>query len=55
MRIVWTIWRDRRGATAVEYGLILALVMLIVIGAIGALAGNTTTMWDYVTTEVLKR
>lgn len=43
---------DRRGATAVEYGLILALLVLAMIGALHALAGKTTGMWNNVSQRV---
>lgn len=43
---------DRRGATAVEYGLILTMVVLAAFGAIRALAGTTTGMWDNVSAKV---
>lgn len=43
---------DRRGATAVEYGLILAVVVLAAFGAIQELAGTTTGMWNDVSTKV---
>ncbi len=45
--------RCRRAATAVEYGLILALVVLAMISALIALADTTTGMWDNVSTAVL--
>ena len=44
--------QDDRGATAVEYGLILALVVLAVIGSIQALANTTIGMWTDVSTKV---
>ena len=37
---------DRRGATAVEYGLILALVFLAVMGGIASLGGAVQNRWD---------
>lgn len=51
-------WRkilaDRRGATAVEYGLILAMIVLAMFGALQTLAGTTNKMWTDVSDEVLK-
>jgi len=44
--------RDNTGATAIEYGLILALVFLAMVGAVAALSTSTTTMWDDVSTKV---
>lgn len=43
---------DRRGATAVEYGLILAMIVLAAFGAMQALAGTTAGMWDAVSAKV---
>jgi len=37
--------RDERGATAVEYGLILAMVVIAMIGALSGIASETTKMW----------
>lgn len=44
--------RDSRGATAVEYGLILALVVLAMIGAITGVADVTVGMWGNISTKV---
>jgi pilus assembly protein Flp/PilA len=52
MRPLLRIIKDRRGATAVEYGLILALIFLAMVGALSQVAGTTTNMWNYVATEV---
>ena len=43
---------DRRGATAVEYGLILAMVVLAMFGALQALADTTTKIWGDVSQKV---
>jgi pilus assembly protein Flp/PilA len=45
---------DQDGATAVEYGLILALVVLAAMGAIVGLAGSTIEMWGNVADQVDK-
>ncbi len=39
---------DRRGATAVEYGLILALMCLAMLIGLQSLGRTTSSMWDYV-------
>lgn len=44
--------RCRRAATAVEYGLILALVVLAMMAALIGLADTTTGMWNNVSTAV---
>lgn len=43
---------DRRGATAVEYGLIISLVILAMVGGLSAFAGTTIEMWNDVATQV---
>lgn len=48
--------RDESGATAVEYGLIAALVCLAIVGALTSFAGSTIDMYQYVvdaTTSVM--
>jgi pilus assembly protein Flp/PilA len=52
MRRISKILADVRGATAVEYGLILALVFLAMVGALTAFARGTTSMWNNVATEI---
>ena len=49
---LFTIRRNERGATAVEYGLILALIFLAVAGAIGGVATTTVGMWGNVSNSV---
>jgi pilus assembly protein Flp/PilA len=44
--------RDRRGAVAVEYGLILALIFLAMIGAVVGFGRQVITMWDDVSENV---
>jgi pilus assembly protein Flp/PilA len=41
---------DESGATAIEYGLIAALIAVVIIGAVGALGGQLTTTFESVTT-----
>ncbi len=47
-----TLLRCERGATAIEYGLILALIALAIISAVTNVANKTITMWNNVATEV---
>ena len=44
--------RDERGATAVEYGLILALIFLALVGAVEAFGQETIEMWTNISSEV---
>ncbi len=41
-----------RGATAVEYALILAMIVLAMLAALNSVANKTITMWNNVATEV---
>jgi pilus assembly protein Flp/PilA len=45
-------WKDSRGATALEYGLILALIVVIMFAGISYLGGTTSGMWNKLETEV---
>lgn len=40
------------GATAIEYGLIAALIALVIIGGLAALGGSNGGMWDNVGKQV---
>ena len=44
--------RDDRGATAVEYGLMVALIAIVIIIAVKALGGNLSTLFNNVATSV---
>jgi len=49
---LFEIRKDERGATAVEYGLILALIFLAMVVGVVALGTTTRGMWDNVSNEV---
>jgi pilus assembly protein Flp/PilA len=38
--------RDKRGATAIEYGLIAALIVVAMMGGLSALGGGFGGMWS---------
>jgi pilus assembly protein Flp/PilA len=42
---------DQRGATAVEYGLICALIVLVMLTGLYSLAGTTISMWNNVSSK----
>jgi pilus assembly protein Flp/PilA len=44
-RTLRTLFADRRGATAIEYGLIAALIVIAMMGALSALGGGAGGMW----------
>lgn len=43
---------SERGATAVEYGLMVALIAAVIVVAVGLLGGKLTTIFQNVTTAV---
>jgi pilus assembly protein Flp/PilA len=45
--------KDRKAATAVEYGLILALIVIAIIGGLQMFANTTIGMWNNVSTAVV--
>lgn len=58
----WTMWKvgntfirlgkDERAASAVEYALILALIVLAMMAALQQVASSTINMWNNVSTQV---
>jgi pilus assembly protein Flp/PilA len=53
MRLFAKLIRDIKAASAVEYALICALIVLAMIAGLNAVAGKTTTMWNDVSSDVL--
>jgi len=47
-----TLGADQRGATAIEYGLIVALIVVAMIGGLAALGGGASGMWTKIQTAV---
>ena len=45
-RFLAILGRDATGATAIEYGLILAMIVLSIMAGIAALGGGVTGSWD---------
>jgi pilus assembly protein Flp/PilA len=44
--------KDESGATAIEYGLIAALVAVAIVGALTTLGGSLTTMFGTVNSDI---
>jgi pilus assembly protein Flp/PilA len=44
--------QDQKGATAVEYGLIIALIVLAMMAGLGQFASTTIGMWNNVSAAV---
>lgn len=49
-----TLARDVRGATALEYGLILALIVIVMLVSLAQVASVTVGMWNNVSVKVTK-
>jgi pilus assembly protein Flp/PilA len=43
---------DRKAATAVEYGLILALIVMALMVGLNQLSSSSTTLWGNISTKV---
>ncbi len=44
--------RDEQAATSVEYGLIIAMIFLAIVGAATGLANENSRMWDGVSSDI---
>ncbi len=51
-RKLHALFADRRGATAIEYGLICALIVVAMMGALGGLGGGVAGAWNNMMTTV---
>jgi pilus assembly protein Flp/PilA len=40
------LWRSERGATAIEYGLIAALIVVAIMTSIGSIGETVSEMWN---------
>jgi pilus assembly protein Flp/PilA len=43
---------DERGATAIEYGLIVALIFLVIVSAVTLFSDRATAMFTYISTTI---
>jgi pilus assembly protein Flp/PilA len=50
-RFLTSLFRNTRGATAIEYGLICALIVIAVIGAMQGLGGQSGGMWGSISSK----
>ena len=46
------LWNDECGATAVEYGLIVACITLAILGGLSLFAGNENAMYQHISTSI---
>ncbi|MEN5147248.1 Flp family type IVb pilin [Brevundimonas diminuta] len=49
---IYRFLRDEGGATAIEYGLICALIFLAIILAVTAFAAESSAMYNYISTTI---
>ncbi|HEX8383022.1 MAG TPA: Flp family type IVb pilin [Sphingomonas sp.] len=55
VRLLAAVLRSRRGATAVEYGMIAALVVVAMFVGLSGLADTINALWNHVAREVLAK
>lgn len=53
LRLPWALLRQRSGATAIEYGLVAALVSIVIVGGAVAMAGGVEGLFDHAGGEVV--
>ncbi len=46
--MILKLWKDEEGPTAVEYGVMLTLITVAIIGAVTTLSGNLTALFSRV-------
>ncbi len=46
--------KNDKGTSAVEYGLLVAMIAAVIVGAVTLVGGNLKTTFDYVSSIVLK-
>lgn len=54
MRPIAKLIRDERAATAVEYGLILSLIVIAIVAGVSQLGSKTSSNWNNVANQVSK-
>ena len=47
-----TLRADQRGATAIEYGLICACIIIAMVAGLSSLGGGTLGMWTMINSEI---
>jgi pilus assembly protein Flp/PilA len=52
MERIKNFFKDESGASAVEYGLLVALIAVVIVGAVTTLGSNLSTKFDSVATTI---
>lgn len=55
MKLMTKFLKDESGATAIEYGLIAALIAVAAVTAMGALGDELTTLFTFIKTKLAER
>jgi pilus assembly protein Flp/PilA len=53
VQLLNSVLRDQRGATAIEYGLIAALICVAIVSIVGNVGQTIADIWAFVADEVL--
>jgi len=52
LQMMRALMHDKRGGTAIEYGLIISLIVITMVSAFIQVANSTTSMWGNVNTKM---
>jgi Flp pilus assembly pilin Flp len=52
LHLFWKIWNDDQGQDIAEYALMLAVILLIVVGAVTAIGNNANTIFNSVASQL---
>ncbi|MBY0304414.1 MAG: Flp family type IVb pilin [Sphingomonas sp.] len=52
LKLLQSLLKDRKGGTAIEYGMIATVIVVSLIASITALGNITTGMWSNVNTKI---
>lgn len=52
MTFITKLLKDRKGVTALEYGLIAALIAVVIIVAVGSLGNNLANAFNFISDEI---
>ncbi len=51
-KTIHSFWRDESGATAIEYGLIAALIAIVIISAVSSVGSNLKGTFNHIASNV---
>jgi len=54
LELIRRITRCEQGATAVEYGLIIAMIVIAIVGSLGNFGQGSQSMWNKVSNQVIE-